>query len=311
MVDTDDITDKASNAVGSGNKEQKANETTLMNGVFYGAIVYLLGYLWVFIHLRNTNVKENISQAVYGKPKAELSGGEEESLSWVLPGTGDYAAWVYHYAMGGDVSASINLLPGSYPLNEQFLTPPRPEGVESQEKTFHDLRESVLNHPWELITEVDLFIKRGVTSPGAFFSNEAFVFITPTLLFFAGFLVAYRNNETTTIGGAAAGSKITSGFLLASIASAYFMTTTISGFSIGAAGGFESSVGISKIIEIEAGTFAEMSGEVEPVIDIGPSFARAVLIGVVYPLVFATSGGAAAATAQKLNPKAITNIFDD
>lgn len=252
---------------------------TLVNGLFYGGLAYLVGYLWVYVNIMNEDIPDQAAAAIYGGSATEVGEESLETISMLVPGTGDYAGWVYHYAMGGTISWSVNFLPGSQPLNEAFLY--HFDGGPQDR-----LRETVLTEPWMLLhpSEARYYVE-AIQGPTEF-AELSFVFITPTALFFAGFFLAYRHKELTPLGGALAGSKVTAGFLLASIASTYVFTVSISGFSFGAEGAMQ-------VFNLEAGGFAE----VEPEITIGPSMSRGILIGVVYPLAFGTLGGAAASGA--------------
>jgi len=266
-------------ALSEGNKGRTRsgeNGVTLIDGLFYGGIAYFIGYLLVYINIMNEDIPNEAAAALFGEEYANLSEEEAETIQLFLPGEGEYAGWVYHYAMGGSVDISANLFPGSYPIDESFLY--HFDGG-AQDR----LRETVLNEPWMLLHPSEALQYVQAVQDAESFAAMSFVFVTPTALFIAGFLIAYRNNEMTPIGGAIAGSKVTSGFLLVSMASTYIFTVSISGFSYGA----EASLGA---LGVEAGTFAE----VDPIVEVGPSLTRAILIGIVYPLAFATMGGAAA-----------------
>lgn len=273
------LEESALDGVGDRSKTRDSG-ATLVNGIFYGVIAYFVGYIWVYVNLLNENIPNRAAEAIFGESAANLSEEQLEQTSLLFPGTGEYAGWIYHYAMGGSVSWSANIFPGSQPLNEAVL-------YHFNSGPQQNLRETVLSEPWMLLHPSEAWYYISLVNSPAEFSELSFVFITPTALFFAGFFLAYRHKETTPIGGALAGSKVTAGFLLASVASTYLFTVSISGLTFGGEVGSQISV---SVFGVESSVF----GEISPEISIGPSQTRAVLIGIVYPLAFGTLGGAAA-----------------
>lgn len=276
--------------------ETRDSGGTLINGIFYGAISYLVGYVWVYVNILSDDIPNRAAESVLGTEASELTQEELAQLQMLIPGTGEYAGWVYHYAMGGSIGVSMNLLPGTMAIDESFIYP-FTSGAQSQ------LRETVLSEPWMLLHPSEAWYYVEVVQGPSEFAALSFVAITPTALFFAGFFLAYRHKELTPIGGALAGSKVTAGFLLASIATTYAFTVTISGFSVGGSG----AISLEQLIGVEAG----LSGGIEPVIEIGPSMTRAILIGIVYPLAFGTLGGAAAISVSivRLPARAVNHLL--
>lgn len=275
-----------------GGNGQSESGATLVNGVFYGAIAYLVGYLWVYVNLMERNVRRDIAAAFYGKEAAELTEAELEAVSLFLPGTGEYAGWAYHHALGGSVGLSVNLFPGTYPLDDALIYPYTSEETAA-------LRETVLTEPWALMNPATAAEYVSLVSSTEGFAALSFVFVTPTALFFAGFFLAKRHGESSPLDGALAASKVTAGFLLTSVASAYLFSVSMSGVTVGGSLALHSEMTLDAVVAqgtLGAGT--EFGADVSPVISIGPSISRGILIGVVYPLAFATLGGAVAGLAS-------------
>lgn len=256
---------------------------TLINGLFYGALAYFVGYVWVYANIRGEDIPNQAAAAMY-ENETSMSSERYEEIELLIPDAGEYAGWVYHYALGGSINVSTNLTPGSTSLNDSVLYHFEPPSNLSREcGQIVPLRDTVLNHPWTLISPSNGHCYIEISQNADAVAEMSFVFVTPTALFLAGFFLAYRHGELTPLGGALAGAKVTAGFLLASLASVYLFTVTVSGITLGAEGGVSAQViGLS------------LSTEVQPEIEIGPSMSRAIIIGIVYPLAFATLGGAAA-----------------
>lgn len=277
---------------GFGRTETNGSGATLVNGVFYGALAYLVGYLWVYVNLLDRDIRREIAVAFYGKSAADLTEEELEAVSLFLPGTGEYAGWAYHHALGGSVGLSVNLFPGTYAIDDSLIYPYTSEKIV-------ELRETVLTEPWALMnpSSAGAYV-RVVESPEGF-AALSFVFVTPTALFFAGFFLARRHGEGGPLDGALAGSRVTAGFLLASMASAYLFTVSMSGITVGGSLGIHSEMTLDAVaLQGSLGSGADFGADVTPVISIGPSLTRGILVGVVYPLAFATLGGAVAGLAS-------------
>ncbi len=270
---------------GTGSKSARRDSgATILDGLFYGAIAYFAGYIWVFATIRDDNIKENVAKSAYGERVADLGGSDQKGIDLLVPNVSEYAGWVYQYAMGGSINVSTNLTPGSKALNESILYPfQTPPGLSEDCGNIVPLRETVLGEPWVLLSPSNGHCYVQLSQNLSSVEEMSFVFITPTVLFITGFLIAYRHGELTPLGGAVTGSKVAVGFLAASVASVFLFTVSISGYSFGAEGGVSAElIGLS------------FSAGVEPVIKIGPNMSRAVIIGVVYPLAFSTLGGIAA-----------------
>jgi len=188
---------------------------------------------------------------------------------------------------------SINLLPGSYSLDQALLYPYMTERAAT-------LRTIVLTEPWEL-ADPDTARQFVIENPNGF-QEFTLVTITPTALFFAGLVLAYRHGEPSPVDGAIAGAKVSAGFLLLSAVGVFIFTAAASGFTFsgeaGAGSSVGGSVGLSEFVEgeISFSGSAGVGAEISPTIELGPSLGRALLTGFVYPMVFGTLGGSVAGT---------------
>lgn len=269
------------------------DSASVMDGLFYGGAAYIFSYLFVYLSvLRSGGVKERIATEVLGK-SATSPGEASAALELLIPGGWKYAGWLYHYINGGSIGVTINLFPGTYPVKTNLLFPQMNAQVEK-------VRHTILTNPMQLPEVVSV-----VES----YSALTLLTVTPTSLFLAGALLAYRNNDVTPLGGAIAGGKVTAGYLLLSVAGVYVFTSSISGFSVSGSGALSLQTAL-EIIAVEFQSGVELGGgaSVNPVIEIGPSLGRAVLSGFFYPLIFGTLGGAAGAKAGVV--KAPFNLLD-
>lgn len=276
--------DEAVNAVADESDHRQGSRSAgLFDGIFYGAIAYLIGYLWVYINIMNDQIANKV-QSVGG-----FSAENYEIINLLLPSTGEYAGWVYQYALGGSIGVSVNLLPGSYPIDKSLLYP-----FEGSKQDM--LRETILTEPWLLLhpSRAQLFVEF-VQSPSEF-AALSFWAVTPTVLFIAGYILTSRTGAISPITGAITGSKVTAGFLLASIASTYVFAVSISGFGFGIEQGLSAAVGVEAGITAEVGRSISQSASVQPEISISPSLTRSILVGTIYPLAFGSLGGIAATT---------------
>lgn len=262
------------------------DSASLMDGVFYGGAAYVFSYLFVYLGvLRQGDVKDRMVAAVTDQSTTSAANASE-LLDFLVPSTWKYAGWLYHYSTGGSIGVSINLLPGSYGLNHELMFPEVGSDIEV-------VRQTVLSNPMRLPEVVSV-----VDSLAAL----TLVSVTPTALFVAGAVLAYRNNEITPIGGAIAGAKVTAGFLALSVVGVYVFTASISGLTLSASGAVSMGAEGGASLELVEGSLSaggELGGGVgiEPEIDIGPSLGRAVLAGFFYPMLFGSMGGVVGAKA--------------
>jgi hypothetical protein len=297
-----------------------SDAASLTDGLFYGGIAYVFSYLYVYLDLLRgpggfckrvgsiNGVEDIISQ-----PSASVKflylvfekACDVTGISGATVPTWKYAGWVYHYSKGGTITSTFNYMPGSVSIPGVFMFPPGYGPALA-------VREKVLYKPWQLPEVVSVKLggftvggspatsEIAITIGGSSMSSEVvnifsayhslgIVTVTPTALFVAGAIVAYRNDEMTPIGGAIAGSKVTAGFLLLSIVGVYLFEVTISGltFSASLTGQLDLAPEVGPILGGSVG------GEYDLVFTTGPSLGRAVLSGTVYPLLFGVAGGAA------------------
>lgn len=255
---------------------------SFLNGLFYGAAAYVGSLVYVYAYVANYgSFKRRVAASLHEVPPGSVSEAQLRGAELFIPSKGLYSVWLHQYAMGGSVGAGINLFPGSYTIRPTVLFP-----MVAVDKDDHWIG-LVTDDPMRLPSMVETIVTQDPATFGLFS-------VTPSLLFMAGALMAYRHQELQPLDGALAGAKVTIGFLIVSAAAAELGTASISGITFGAGG--ELSTGVSgdiKLFEAEIGSSISGSVDVEPVITIGPGFVSAIIVGFVLPMVFATAGGIA------------------
>lgn len=274
--------------------KQRDTGATLLNGIFYGGAAWLIGYLWVYVQLLNdSEIQQQITAQFIERNEFVGEDQAADAIDLFVPSLWQYAGWIYHYSKGGSIGMSINLLPGSYSLDQALLYPYVTERAAT-------LRTTVLTEPWEL-ADPDTARQFVIENPNGF-QEFTLVTIAPTALFFAGLVLAYRHGEPSPVDGAIAGAKVTAGFLLLSVVGVFIFTAAASGFTFSAEAGTETSVGASLGLsefaegEVSVSGSSGVGAEISPTIELGPSLGRALLTGFVYPMVFGTLGGGVAGT---------------